>query len=80
MVQAPAGQRDGIHLLAPGGGLGDRLDTDSQSSKHPDWSADGTTVVYASDTDGALKFVGRGRGISSVAGSPTSGAVMSGWL
>jgi Tol biopolymer transport system component len=79
-MQAPAWQRDGMYLLAPGGGLGDRLDTDSQSSKHPDWSADGTTVVYASDTDGQAKFVGRGRGISSVAGSPASGAVMSGWL
>ena len=54
VVQAPAGQGDGIYLLAPDGGLGDRLDEDAQSSKHPDWSADGTTVVYASDTDGAL--------------------------
>ena len=54
VVQAPAGQGDGIYLLAPDGGLGDRLDKDAQSSKHPDWSADGTTVVYSSDTDGAL--------------------------
>jgi hypothetical protein len=30
--------------------------------------------------DGQAKFVGRGRGISSVAGSPASGAVTSGWL
>ncbi len=54
VVQAPAGQGDGIYLLASDGELGDRLDADAQSGKHPDWSPGGATVVYASDTDGAL--------------------------
>jgi hypothetical protein len=56
-----------------------RLDPGGRGRPHRDYGAQGGSSLTAAP-DGQAKFVGRGRGISSVAGSPASGTVTSGWL
>lgn len=58
VVQAPSSTGDGIFLLTEDGVAGDQLAPEAGSAKHPDWSPDGTQIVFASDSDGALWTVG----------------------
>ncbi len=54
VVQAPSASGDGVYLLSSDGALDVQLAPDAGSAKHPDWSPDGATLVFASDSDGSL--------------------------
>jgi len=58
VVQAPSSDGDGIYLLGATGETVEQLAPEVGAAKHPDWSPDGSLLVFAGDSDGALWTVG----------------------
>lgn len=58
VVQAPSAQGNGVFMIDTDGSVGRRLDPGTSSAKHPDWSPDGSEVVFVDDSDGSLWTVG----------------------